>query len=140
MSRTLTLAATTVLLGAMIGACASTPSYDGQALYLDHCANCHGTYGEGDGVVTPDLEVVLQDLRYISARNDGVFPREWLQRVIDGRDSRQGHGPIGMPVWGAVFHTQEGYDEQAKARVSAKIDALVGYLARTQVSGSDKLE
>ena len=140
MLRTLALAATAATLGAMIGACASAISYDGQALYLDHCANCHGTYGEGDGAVTPDLEVVLQDLRYISARNDGVFPREWLVRIIDGRDSRQGHGPVGMPVWGAVFHTQEGYDEQAQARVAAKIDALVDHLERTQVSGGDKLE
>ncbi len=112
------------------------PQYDGQALYLNHCANCHGTYGEGDGAVTPSLNVVLQDLRYLSQRNDGQFPRAWLTRIIDGRESRQAHGPYDMPVWGAVLQTQEGYDEPANARVTAKIDAMVSYLETMQVSGA----
>ncbi len=118
-----------------MSACSATetpPTYDGQALYFSNCANCHGTYGEGDGAVSPALEVVLQDLRYLTARSDG-FPREWLTTIIDGREYRQAHGPVGMPVWGDVFTSQEGYDEAAQQRVDLKVSALVNYLESMQI-------
>ena len=48
---------------------------DGATLYLENCAVCHGTYGEGDGAAAPELSVTLHDLRYIAARGAGIFPR-----------------------------------------------------------------
>jgi mono/diheme cytochrome c family protein len=33
--------------------------FDGGGLYANHCANCHGLFGEGDGIITPSLAVVL---------------------------------------------------------------------------------
>jgi hypothetical protein len=108
------------------------PVYDGTALYLNNCANCHGVYGEGDGIVTPALSVVLLDLRYLSARNDGTFPRQFVTDIIDGRATRAAHGPEGMPVWAAEFSRQEGFDEQAEARVHAKVNALVEFLEQIQ--------
>lgn len=113
------------------------PFYDGGALYAANCANCHGAFGEGDGIVTPSLAVVLLDLRYLAERNDGVFPRAFIHQVIDGRAMRAAHGPKDMPIWGAEFARSEGYDAAAEARVSAKIDALITYLASIQISGSD---
>ena len=68
-------------------------TYNGADLYQLNCANCHGTFGEGDGAVTPDLSVVLLDLRYLSARNDGAFPQEFVVSIIDGRETRAAHGP-----------------------------------------------
>jgi hypothetical protein len=108
------------------------PAYDGTALYLNNCANCHGVYGEGDGIVTPALSVVLLDLRYLSVRNDGTFPREFVRAIVDGRATRAAHGPEGMPVWAAEFSRQEGFDEQAEARVEAKLQALVDFLEMIQ--------
>lgn len=108
--------------------------YDGATLYLGNCANCHGIYGEGDGAVTPDLSVVLMDLRYLSARNDGVYPEGFVREIIDGRTSRAIHGPAGMPIWGAEFARSEGYGEEAMIRVNAKVDALVDFLRRIQIS------
>lgn len=108
------------------------PAYDGAVLYLNNCANCHGTYGEGDGIVTPALSVVLLDLRYLSARNDGTFPRDFVTDIIDGRATRAAHGPEGMPVWAAEFSRQEGFDEQAETRVQAKVNALVEFLEQIQ--------
>jgi mono/diheme cytochrome c family protein len=113
------------------------PVYDGGALYAANCANCHGAFGEGDGIVTPSLSVVLLDLRYLAERNDGVFPQAFIHEVIDGRAMRAAHGPEDMPIWGAEFARSEGYDAAADARVSAKIDALIAYLASIQISGSD---
>lgn len=107
--------------------------YDGAELYALNCANCHGIYGEGDGEVTPDLSVVLLDLRYLAARNGGVYPFEFVQQIIDGREMRAAHGPKGMPVWGAEFARGEGTSEAAEARVADKIDAIVGFLDSLQI-------
>ena len=116
------------------GAAVAVPEYDGSALYAANCANCHGTYGEGDGIVTPSLAVVLQDLRYLAERNGGEFPAEFIREIVDGRAMRAAHGPDGMPMWGAEFARGEGFDEAAEARVSAKIQALVDFLASIQIT------
>lgn len=107
--------------------------YSGSDLYMLNCSNCHGVYGEGDGAVTPDLSVVLLDLRYLSARSDGIFPADFVREIVDGRITRSAHGPHGMPVWGAEFARSEGLDEAAADRVNAKIDAVVHYLESTQI-------
>ena len=112
---------------------AFSSEYNGADLYQLNCANCHGVYGEGDGAVTPDLSVVLLDLRYLSARNDGSFPEGFVRDIVDGRVTRAAHGPQGMPVWGAEFMRGEGLDEQAAQRVAAKLDALVDFLRSIQL-------
>lgn len=111
----------------------SGTQYSGSQLYLLNCSNCHGTYGEGNGAVTPDLTVVLLDLRYLSDRNDGIFPEEFVRDIIDGRTTRGAHGPEGMPIWGAEFARGEGLDEAADRRVDAKVDALVQFLESIQL-------
>ena len=112
---------------------AQTPDYDGGELYALNCANCHGTYGEGDGAVTPDLSVVLLDLRYLAARNQGEFPAEFVLKIVDGREIRAAHGPDGMPIWGAEFARGEGTSAAAEARVTGKIQAIVDFIATIQV-------
>lgn len=121
-----------VIMSPAVTAEPEQPDYDGTALYLNNCANCHGIYGEGDGIVAPTLSTVLLDLRYLSARNDTTFPRDFVTDIIDGRATRAAHGPEGMPVWAAEFSRQEGFDEQAEARVEAKISALVDFLEQIQ--------
>lgn len=111
-----------------------TPNYDGAALYANNCANCHGVYGEGNGSLTPMLSVVVQDLRYLSQRNDGTFPSEFVRKIIDGRELRAAHGPEGMPMWGNVFTGQEGTDKPAQARVNAKVESLVEFLDSIQTA------
>lgn len=107
--------------------------FDGAELYALNCSNCHGIYGEGDGAVTPSLSVVLLDLRYLSERNDGSFPTEFVKRIIDGRETRAAHGPTGMPVWGAEFARAEGIGEDAEARVAQRIAAIVDFLETIQL-------
>jgi hypothetical protein len=115
-----------------LSAAAEIDQFQGVQLYQQNCANCHGVYGEGDGVVAPDLSVVLLDLRYLSDRNSGVFPEEFTIRIIDGRESRAAHGPDGMPVWGAEFSRNEGMTQEAQTRVAEKITALTRFLESIQ--------
>ena len=100
--------------------CKSVPNHDGRQLFLVHCANCHGVYGAGDGPLSQDLTVVLQDLRRIRGE-DGKFPREAVRRVIDGRG---GHSAPDMPNWGEVFEHD----------TDAKIEALVAWIHTLQVA------
>ena len=109
-------------------------TYEGSELYALNCANCHGTYGEGDGAVTPDLNVVLLDLRFLADRNGGEFPADFVVKIIDGRETRAAHGPTGMPVWGAEFARGEGTSEAAEARVQQKIQAIVEFISSIQLS------
>ncbi|MGK0223252.1 MAG: mono/diheme cytochrome c family protein [Limisphaerales bacterium] len=111
----------------------AVPNYDGTALYLNNCSNCHGVYGEGNGAVTPSLTVVMQDLRYLADRNSGTFPTEFVRKIVDGRETRAAHGPEEMPMWGNVFTTQEGVDRAAQIRVDAKIGSLVEFLDSIQI-------
>lgn len=106
---------------------------DGAALFADQCALCHGRFGEGDGPIAPSLAVVLQDLRYLTARNNGEFPREFIIAIVDGRAVRAAHGPEGMPVWGAELARDEPFDAQTEQRVNAKIDALADFLESMQI-------
>jgi len=110
------------------------PPYDGQNLYLGYCASCHGPIGAGDGPMAPHLAGALSDLRTLRARNDGVFPREDLVEMIDGRTFRSIHGAADMPVWGWQFRREEGMTEEGLKNVEARINALVDHMERLQLN------
>lgn len=111
---------------------AAEPS--GADLYAQNCATCHGVYGEGDGPMAPMLSIPMQDLRYLSARNGGKFPRDLVIGLIDGRDRRAAHGGE-MPVWGTEFLQQESYSDVMETLVAQKIAALADFLQTIQVTG-----
>ena len=97
----------------------------GAQLFKTHCAVCHGTDARGTGAATSELRNRPPDLTGYTARNGGVFPRERLYQIIDGRFVRS-HGDRDMPIWGDAFaHSREGLSDTA---VKARIDAIVGYI------------
>lgn len=100
---------------------------EGKALYLRHCAACHGRDGTGGGPVSPWLIRKPADLTTIAARNDGVFPDERVWSVIDGRADVAAHGLREMPVWGERF-SRPGDPDAGRG----EIDALVDYIAILQ--------
>jgi len=106
-----------------------TAAGSGAELYATHCANCHGTYGEGDGPMAPSLALSLEDLRYLSERNGGRFPEAFVREIVDGRAMRAAHGPEDMPVWGAIFAADGGATD-------ARLDALVQFLRSLQVTSA----
>lgn len=103
----------------------------GKDLYDNYCAVCHGAMGRGDGPLAAELKTPPADLRVISKKNNGTFPREQVFKLIDGKDpsvrSPRSHGGSTMPVWGDVFTKVRDY-----VPVKDKIDALVRYIERLQ--------
>lgn len=133
---------TPFLLAVLVSGVAATPAHgpqeaidrgaadraEGQALFLTHCATCHGANARGDGPVASSLRVSPGDLTQFAKRNGGTFPSAKVYRVIEGRDVGA-HGSIEMPVWGHIFRVTP---PDAPTSVKARIDALVEYLESIQ--------
>ncbi|WP_372573711.1 c-type cytochrome [Ruegeria jejuensis] len=107
---------------------------NGEALYMKHCATCHGIDATGQGPMAGVLMIKPADLTQLQA--DGVFPTERVVRRIDGRDPLVSHGSP-MPVYGDFF---EGEDKATKTHsgqpilTSAPIVDLLSYLETLQPS------
>ena len=117
-----------VLLGAAPTAWAQDT--DGQAIFLEYCAGCHGEGAKGDGPLSALISVGVPDLTGLSRRYGGVFPLVDVVRQIDGRVEMRGHGDP-MPVFGAllsgasaVVDTANGDPIVTKAAVLAVADYL----------------
>ena len=113
---------------AATGAAAQTMT-SGSESYQQYCASCHGSMAKGDGVVAPTLKKPPADLTKIAERNNGVFPRERVAQIIDGRNPLKGHGSSEMPVWGEAFtKTTE------PMQVDQRIMSIVRYLESIQAA------
>jgi mono/diheme cytochrome c family protein len=112
---------------AMPGARLAPP--DGRALFLEHCASCHGATARGDGPVASSLRDFPGDLTQFAKRNGGVFPSAKVLRIIEGREVGA-HGSGEMPVWGHVFRRMPSDTSDGSA--TERIEAIVRYLESIQ--------
>jgi mono/diheme cytochrome c family protein len=124
-----------LLVGLMCGA--ETPGADyaamsGPDLYLRFCAACHGQSGRGDGPVSKSLSVETPDLTLIARRHGGKFPREQIERIIDGRFIIGAHGSRAMPVWGEDLSRLEMGNPDAERSTSIILVRLTDYLLSLQ--------
>jgi len=106
----------------------------GQALYLKHCATCHGIDADGQGPMGPALVVQPKDLTQLAAENDGTFPLMRVVRRIDGREPLVSHGSA-MPVYGEFFQGDDTALKTASGQpvlVGRAIADLVAYLQTKQ--------
>ncbi len=104
----------------------------GRALYLRHCASCHGVSGRGDGPVAGSQQQPPSDLTAIAKRAGGDFNEARVMRVIDGRRAVAAHGPRDMPVWGAVFSEESQSQPRAGYVALLHTRALSDYLRTIQ--------
>lgn len=117
----------------------------GAELFASSCVSCHGPNARGDGWLARGLPHRVADLTTITLRNNGNFPAERLEEIIDGRHDIALHGPRDMPVWGRLFQTraavaygrfvpESGIGRQARDAeiVALNVRALVRYLASIQ--------
>lgn len=107
-------------------------SLSGKELYKRFCAACHGVQGEGDGPVASSLNVEVPDLRLIARRAGGVFPRERIVRIIDGRHIFAAHGTRTMPVWGEDLSRADLGNPDAERETQIVILRLADYLSELQ--------
>lgn len=126
------VAALTVASMAVSGAFAAGDQANAGAAedFEQYCAACHGRDAKGDGPVAPLLIRHPPDLTRLAARNDGVFPEDRVQYIIDGRGDVLAHGPREMPVWGFEFGAS--MNEPLRGPAKARIQALSRYLRSLQ--------
>jgi mono/diheme cytochrome c family protein len=107
---------------------------DGEELYLELCAVCHGKGGMGDGPAASALKNALPDLTGLAEKNDGKFPRQEVEDSITGKSRVVSHGTIDMPIWGQAFEgvrpDWKMFRREALAR--QRIYNLTEYLATIQ--------
>lgn len=100
------------------------------------CSSCHGEDGRGAGPKAFGLSIEPPDLTTLKARSGGVFPRERLRRIIDGREDIKLHVDREMPVWGELFKmdAEEGLGgaEGDNATVQKRIDSLIDFIESLQ--------
>lgn len=101
----------------------------GEDLFVSYCQICHGG-GDEAGPMAEVLSTVPLDLRLIAVRRNGVFPRDEIIKIIDGRSALKGHRNTEMPVWGKTFQESEGLESNKK--VKQKIEVIVDYLESIQ--------
>lgn len=110
---------------------AEVVAVSGQMLYERHCQSCHGPEGKGEGSMTDQLTKDLPDLTTLQASHDGVFPEEYVRKMIDGREMIPAHGTRQMPIWGNIWASSDGVPSQEQA-AQERIDKLIVYLKSMQ--------
>ncbi|SHK01814.1 Cytochrome c [Shimia gijangensis] len=106
----------------------------GEALYLEHCATCHGLDLDGQGPMAGVMVIKPVDLTALTSGNQGVFPVERVVKRIDGRDPLVAHGSP-MPVYGHFFEGGAGALKTASGQpivTSRAIVELVTYIEGKQ--------
>jgi mono/diheme cytochrome c family protein len=117
----------TLLIG---GAPASAAEPTAEQLFASHCASCHGATGEGGGPAASAMKITPPNLRTLSKRSGGQFPRDAVESYIDGRKQVASHGDRVMPIWGDFLQMPSDKDSQGRAR--QRIAALADFIERLQ--------
>lgn len=126
---TLSFICAIVLLGWNVAAgAADYVAMSAQELYVRFCASCHGVTGRGDGPVADSLNVEVPDLTLTARRAKGVYTRDRIERVIDGRHIIAAHGTRTMPVWGEDFSRAELGNPDAERSTRLIILRLADYV------------
>ena len=111
----------------------------GRHEFETNCAICHGIDARGGGPMRPFLARVPADLTSLARRNGGVFPKDAVAELIDGRATVEPgpHGTREMPIWGNVYreqanHQMRGMPFPSEWSVRGRILALTDYLSTLQ--------
>jgi mono/diheme cytochrome c family protein len=113
-----------------LSACVEEAEISPQAAFMDNCAVCHGMDGTGNGPAAAGLDPRPADLTGLSARNGGVFPRNYVMTTIDGY-VRGTHFSDQMPIFGdgdlgptVIVENPDGTGTPVPARLLALTDFL----------------
>ena len=106
---------------------------DGDEVFNELCAACHGTGGKGEGPAVSALDKGVPDLTFLAASNGGTYPHKGVEIMIYGQSRTITHGTIDMPPWGEQFmYAGPGtFPRQAFAR--EQVHALATHIESLQV-------
>jgi mono/diheme cytochrome c family protein len=104
----------------------------GSDLFHQHCAQCHGADGKGDGAMAKILTVRPANLTQLSKKNGGKFPAENVASIIRYGGDIQGHGDRQMPIWGKVFSSEGGSGKSGGAYSRRAVVELKSYIESIQ--------
>jgi mono/diheme cytochrome c family protein len=97
----------------------------GKALFMNHCASCHGSDARGAGPAAIALKVQPPDLTALAKANQGKFPYEKVRKAIAGENVPAAHGSHEMPTWGAMFLAMNGVNQKdAEQRITDLTDYI----------------
>ncbi len=113
---------------------------DGEALYGEFCAVCHGATGTGGGPAAVALAIAVPDLAALTAAAGGEFPAERVEQAITGDAEMAAHGSRKMPIWGQAFSEARPSWGQAPGKEFAqlRIQNLVKYIETLQAAPDEK--
>lgn len=104
----------------------------GQTIFSKECAQCHGIKGEGGGAASLGLGRPAPKLTDLKTRNDGIFPREFVQDYVLGA-ANPDDPEAPMPEFRRVGLRHVYPNGGTEAEVSkADITALLDYLETIQ--------
>jgi mono/diheme cytochrome c family protein len=104
----------------------------GKDLFLEHCAQCHGDDGTGNGPMAKVLNVTPADLTSISKSANGKFPADRVAEIIRYGGGIAGHGSAVMPIWGKFFSDTGGRGRIGGAYSRRAVVELTRYLKTIQ--------
>lgn len=104
---------------------------EGNELYGELCAPCHGKAAKGDGPAAATFKMPPTDLTLLAKRNNGRYPADHVASVLRFGIATSAHGSSEMPVWGKVLGTSpiHGTDD---VKIQQRILALSKYLESLQ--------
>jgi hypothetical protein len=112
--------------------CRSEQPVEGEFLYRQHCASCHGISGKGDGAVAGFLTPRPTDLTLFSREHSGDYPASDVMQAVDGTRTVRAHGDSTMPVWGRVFEESLEDAPYTQRTTLLHLGALVEYIRTLQ--------
>jgi mono/diheme cytochrome c family protein len=104
----------------------------GRDLFLEHCAQCHGSDATGDGPMASVLAVKPADLTTLSERAGGKFDAPRIADIIRYGGDISGHGTRAMPIWGLVFSKEANGGKRGAAYSRRAVIELKTYLQSIQ--------
>jgi mono/diheme cytochrome c family protein len=106
----------------------------GKTIFMNECSQCHGRNGDGGGAASLGLGGPPPDLTGLTARNDGAFPRAFIQRFVLGTLEKE-NPDAAMPEFGTVglehFYPDSGRGAGPQV-TAADMTALLDYLETIQ--------
>jgi mono/diheme cytochrome c family protein len=83
-----------------------TDAQNGEQMYKQYCAACHGPEGKGDGPAVHFLKTPPPDITTLKLRNHGKYPAGTVKCALLNSDVSHAQATLDMPDWGSLFWSQ----------------------------------